>query len=197
MMNDSQFAPPHACGFAPFLAKDKHIDNQRFKRKIQDIEQRRMDTTYQSHGVTFRYPGEWELTEEQTDEQLSITVSSPLTAFWTLILFPDCPEPEDVVETALEAFHQEYSEMDEYPSQARVGRRATIGRDIDFVCLDVLNLARVRAFRTTGFTALVLFQLTEAEQDETGPILEMITRSLSLPSPGKGEAERHDDEEEE
>src|SRR5579864_5993478 len=101
------------------------------------MENRGMDTTYQSHGVSFRYPGEWELTEERTDEQLSITVSSPLTAFWTLILFPDRPEPEYVVETALDAFREEYSEMDEYPSQVRVGRRPTIGRDIDFVCLDV------------------------------------------------------------
>lgn len=148
-----------------------------------------MDTTYQSNGVSFRYPGEWELNEERTDEQFSITVSSPLTAFWTLSLFPDCPEPDDVVETVLDAFHEEYSEMDDYPSKERVGRRPTIGRDIDFVCLDVLNLARVRAFRTPGFTALVLFQLTEAERDETGPILEMITRSLSLSSPKEVEAD--------
>jgi len=146
-----------------------------------------MDKTYQSHGVSFRYPGEWELTEEQTDDQLSITVSSPLTAFWTLILFPDCPEPEDVVETTLDAFHEEYSEMDEYPSKARVGRRRTIGRDIDFVCLDVLNLARVRAFRAAPFTGMVLFQLTEAEEDEMGPILERITRSLSLPAGSQDE----------
>jgi hypothetical protein len=141
-----------------------------------------MDATYQFHGVKFRYPSDWEITEQQMDEQLSITVSSPLTAFWTLSLFPDCPEPDDVVETVLAAFQEEYSEMDDYPSKDRVGKRPTIARDIDFVCLDVLNLARVRAFRTAGFTALVLFQLTEAEQDETGPILEMITRSLSCPA---------------
>ena len=142
-----------------------------------------MDATYQFHGVKFRYPREWEIAEQQTEEQLSITVSSPLTAFWTLSLFPDCPEPDDVVETVLEAFQEEYTEMDDYPSKERVGKRPTIARDIDFVCLDVLNLARVRAFRTARFTALVLFQLTEAEQDETGPILEMITRSLSCPAP--------------
>lgn len=152
-----------------------------------------MDTIYQSNGVTFRYPSEWELTEEQTDEQLSITVTSPQTAFWTLILFPDCPEPDDVVETVLDAFHEEYPEMDEYPTKARIGRRRTVGRDIDFVCLDVLNLARVRAFRTSGFTALVLFQMTEAEEDETGPILEMITRSLSLPSNAEDEIPPYED----
>ena len=141
-----------------------------------------MDATYQSHGVKFRYPSEWELSEQRTDEQLSITVTSPLTAFWSLSLFPDCPEPDDVVHTVLDVFHEEYSEMDDYPSKERVGRRPTIARDIDFVCLDVFNLAGVRAFRTPKFTAMVLFQLTEAERDETGPILDKITRSLSWPS---------------
>jgi hypothetical protein len=51
----------------------------------------------------------------------------------------------------------------------------------------------VRAIRTPGFTALVLFQLTEAERDETGPILEMITRSLSLPSRSENEVEADDE----
>src|SRR5579872_1463720 len=120
-----------------------------------------MDATYQSHGVSFRYPGEWELTEERMEEQISITVASPLTAFWTLSLFPDCPDPDDVVATVLDVFHDEYTEMDDYPSKVCVGQRPTVARDIDFVCLDVFNLASVRAFRTPEFTVLVLFQLTE------------------------------------
>ena len=148
-----------------------------------------MDTTYQAHGVNFRYPGDWLVSEEQTDEQLAITISSPLTAFWMVSLFPDCPEPGDVVDTVLEAFQEEYSEMDEYPSKARVGQHPTVARDIDFVCLDVLNLASVRAFRTPEFTVMVLFQLTEAERDETGPILDKITRSLSFTSQAADEIE--------
>lgn len=141
-----------------------------------------MDTTYQSHGVRFRYPSDWELTEQRTDEQLSITVSSPLTAFWTLCLFPDCPAPEDVAQTVLDVFHEEYSEVDDYPSKERVGKRPTVARDIDFVCLDVINLAGVRAFRNPEFTVMVMFQLTAAESEETKPILDKITRSLAFPS---------------
>ena len=142
-----------------------------------------MEAIYQLYGVKFRYPSEWELSEQQTDEQISITVSSPQTAFWTLNLFPDCPLPHDVVDTVLDVFHEEYSEMDDYPSQVRVGKRPTVARDIDFVCLEVFNLAGVRAFRIPAFTVLVLFQLTEAERDKTGPILDKITRSLSCPTP--------------
>jgi hypothetical protein len=139
-----------------------------------------MDAIHQFHSVTFRYPKEWEMTEERTDDQLSITISSPRTAFWTLSLFPECPAPKDIVDAVLDVFHEEYTELDDYPSKVRVGRRPTVARDIDFVCLDVLNLAGVRAFRAREFTVMVLFQLTEAERDEAGPILDKITRSLTL-----------------
>jgi hypothetical protein len=139
-----------------------------------------MDATYQGHGVRFRYPSEWEVSEQQEGSQFSITVSSPATAFWTLSLFADCPEPDDVVDAVLDAFREEYDEMDEYPSRGRIGKRPSVGRDIDFVCLDRLNSAGVRAFRARQFTVMVLYQLTENERDETGEILELMTRSLTF-----------------
>jgi hypothetical protein len=138
-----------------------------------------MEATYQSHGVRFRYPQDWELSEQREGEQISITVSSPLTAFWTLTLFPDRPDPGDIVAAALDAFYEEYDELDDYPSKTRVCQRPTVGRDVDFVCLELLNSAGIRAFRVRHFTVLVLFQFTEGERDETAPILERITRSLS------------------
>jgi hypothetical protein len=141
-----------------------------------------MDAIYQAHGVRFRYPSEWELAEQHDEHQYSITVSSPTTAFWTLSLFESCPEPIDVVQTVLDAFREEYDEIDDYPASTRVGKRPTVGRDIDFVCLDRLNIAAVRAFRTRRFTAMVLFQLTEAERHDVEPILESMTRSLSCRS---------------
>ncbi len=142
-----------------------------------------MQALYNSHGVRFQYPSDWELSEQREGEQISITVSSPETAFWTLSLFRDCPEPDDIVKAVLDAFHDEYSEMDEYPSRVRVCKRPTVARDIDFVCLEVLNTACVRVFRTREYTVLVLFQWTEAEREATGPILDRITRSLACKEP--------------
>ncbi len=138
-----------------------------------------MDATYQAHGVQFRYPNEWEVSEQRERDQVSITVSSPDTAFWTVSLFPGCPEPEDIVAAALDAFREEYEELDEYPSRARVCQSRTIARDIDFVCLELLNSAGLRAFRAPQFTVLVLFQLTEAERTEIAPIFEGMTNSLT------------------
>ncbi len=151
-----------------------------------------MESTYQAHGVRFRYPREWEVSEQQEGDQISITVSSPHTAFWTVTLFPGCPEPEDIVAAALDAFHEEYDELDDYPSRVRVCRRRTVARDIDFVCLELLNSAGIRAFRAGRFTVLVLFQLTESEREETAPVLDRITRSLACSA--VKEEEEADDE---
>jgi hypothetical protein len=139
--------------------------------------------------VQFRYPEDWELSEQRDGDQISITVGSPLTAFWTVSLFPDCPAPADLVEAALEAFHEEYDELDDYPSTVRLCQRPTVGRDIDFVCLELLNSAGIRAFRAREFTVLVLFQLTEGDREEIGPVLEQITRSLSCAAQTSDESE--------
>lgn len=138
-----------------------------------------METTYESHGIKFCYPDDWDLSEQREADQISITVSSPETAFWTLSLFPHCPEPDEIVAAVLDAFHEEYDELDEYPARVRLCQRPTVARNLDFVCLELLNSAGVRVFRVPEFTVLVLFQLTEAERQETEPILDGITRSLS------------------
>lgn len=148
-----------------------------------------MDGEYAAHGVRFRYPAEWEVSEQRDESQLSITVSSLHTSFWTLTLISDRPDPEDIVAAVLDAFHEEYDELDDYPSQARVGKRPTVARDIDFVCLELLNVARVRAFRTADFTAMVLYQGTDAEFQDTEPILERITKSLSFSAPEAADEE--------
>src|SRR5262245_54395681 len=149
-----------------------------------------MDREYAGHGVRFRFPSEWEVSEQREESQLSITVSSPHTSFWTVTLLPDRPEPEDIVAAVLDAFHEEYDELDDYPSRARVGKRPTVARDIDFVCLELLNVARVRAFRTPDFTVMVLYQGTDREFEESGPVLEKITKSLAF-----GEGQQADETE--
>ena len=145
-----------------------------------------MDETYTSHGVTFQYPSDWELSETDEGGQITVSVSSPRTAFWTMSLFLDCPEPDDVVEAVLDAFREEYAEMDDYASRSRLCEGPTVARDIDFVCLELLNSARVRACRAGAFTVMVLYQWTEAEKDEILPILEKITGSVKCPA-GQGD----------
>ena len=62
-----------------------------------------MNQLYHSNGVQFRYPDDWELNEEQSIEnEVSITVFSPGTSFWSLTLFLEGELPEDLVKSAIE-----------------------------------------------------------------------------------------------
>ncbi len=143
-----------------------------------------MDEQYAAHGVTFSYPADWELTEQDRDIEITITVASPHTSFWTLTLFLDRPDPESVVETVLDAFREEYPDLDIYRSKARLCDCKTVSRDIEFFCLELVNSAWVRAFITDSFTALVLYQATDQELEWSRSLLEGMTKSLQCsPTP--------------
>ena len=138
-----------------------------------------MHEVYERNGVRFRYPGDWELAEQVTDAGVSIFVQSDGTSFWSISLDPEGSDPEHLLEAALEAFREEYSELDEYPLEAEVCHRPAVGRDVEFACLDWLNTACLRAFRTSRFSVLVLYQGTDIELEETRPTLEAMTQSLT------------------
>jgi hypothetical protein len=139
-----------------------------------------MDETYEGHGIRFRYPAYWELVEQEEGESTSITVASPETSFWSISLFRDSPSAQDVVASAIEAFREEYEEVDVYPSEERIGDRPGAANDVDFVCFELINSAFLRAFQTERFTVLVLYQGFDGELVETRPLLEAISASLAV-----------------
>jgi hypothetical protein len=53
-----------------------------------------------------------------------------------------------------------------------------LGRDLDFVCYDLVNSATLRAFQTSEKTVVVLYQGTDHELVSTRSQLEAITASL-------------------
>jgi len=139
-----------------------------------------MEEIYEGHGIRFRYPAYWELTEQEDDEAISITVASPETSFWSISLFREGPTPQQVLDSAVEAFQEEYAEADVYPSTGRIGDRGGVARDVDFVCFELINSAFIRSFQTEHFTVLVLYQGFDAELETTRLLLEAISASLAF-----------------
>ena len=82
------------------------------------------------------------------------------------------------METALDAFREEYAELDIYPVVETICHRESIARDLEFVSLELINSAFLRAFRTDHFTALILYQGTDKELELTREQLEKISLSL-------------------
>ena len=143
-----------------------------------------MTEWYDDDGVKFAYPESWELTRE--DEEAGVvmlTVIGDGTSFWTLALYSGVTAANNLMETAVEAYREEYEEVDVYPVEESLCGFTCEGCDVEFVCLELINTASLRAFETPGFTAVVLYQGTDHELRETRLVLEAITSSLSLTFP--------------
>lgn len=136
-------------------------------------------TSYHDHGVRFEYPDGWDLEEERFGTETHIGVSGEGSSFWSLVLFDDRPDPETVLDTALGAFRDEYEELDEYDvAESGTPGEEIAARDLQFVCMELVSSAFLRAFRGPFATGLVLYQGEDRELEETGELLDGITQSL-------------------
>lgn len=138
-----------------------------------------MDRVFEGHGIRFEYPDDWILHEQSSPEEITLTVQSPESSFWSVTLILDRPDPRRVIETILETFREEYSEIDVYPSDVRLGDQPTESCELDFVCHDLIGSAFLRAAVAPDFTLLVLYQGADLELDDTQPLLEKINNSLT------------------
>lgn len=142
-----------------------------------------LDQEYSGHGIRFRYPGTWELTEEEDGRDVTISVSSPETSFWSVSLLDARPDPKRVIREALETFRSEYTELDEYEAKAQIQGKECEARDLQFVQYELINSAFLRALEIGSKTVLLLSQGTDHELEDTKPVLDAICASFQWDEP--------------
>lgn len=135
------------------------------------------DKTYQAHGVTFGYPGHWELSEESRDDAMTVSVGDG-GAFWSITVLRRRPRAERVLEEAVQAFWDEYENIDEYPVEAMLAGESAIGRNIEFVAFELVNCVFMKALEIGGRTFFVMAQVTDHEREQFEPIFDSITASM-------------------
>ena len=134
---------------------------------------------YQRHGLRFSFPSNWNLTEESSAEETTITVQSDGTSFWMLVRFNSRPDAEEVLDSTSKAFEQDYEDVDVTSVIESLAGLPSLGRDLDFSCYDLLNSASIRVAQTSDHTLMVLFQGTDHELNHTRTQLEAISASLN------------------
>jgi hypothetical protein len=137
-----------------------------------------MREVYDRHGITFQYPADWEVSEQEQGDECLITASGPGTSFWSVGLFRDRPSPDLVLETALAAFKDEYPDLDFYEANDELLNQPTVGYDLEFFCLELVNTARIRSFLAKDFTVLVLCQADDTELETSDPLFEEMSQSV-------------------
>lgn len=137
-----------------------------------------MDQQFAQFGVRFRYPGDWQESVDELEDTITVTLNSPGTAYWSLSIFPTRPDVEYVISTAEQAFEDEYEELEREDDFRKVGPYDADGYRYEFMCLDLVNVLSLRAFRAGGRTYLLMAQGLDRDMEELESTLDEISDSL-------------------
>ncbi len=137
-----------------------------------------MPREFSKYGIRFAYPDNWILDEQPVDSGNTVAVASPNGGFWWLSIYPAAIEVEDVAKSVLDGLTEEYDNADVDPAVEVIADQQTVGYDIDFVCLDLINTAQIRGFQNEIATFVMLWQAEDREFREIAPIFRAITTSL-------------------
>lgn len=135
-------------------------------------------TEYHSHGVSFSYPGQWTLEEQQDGNDVLLTVSVGNTCFWLLRILPECPPPPQVVDSCVRGFREEYEDVEVEKTEDKLAEMPAVARDLQFFCLELVNSAALRSVRTSTATLLVWWQGTDHELRDVQEQFRFITSSV-------------------
>jgi hypothetical protein len=133
---------------------------------------------FTKEGISFRYPDDWKLEQEEGDEGWTLSLQSPGTAFMTLTCDSGLPSIEEMAGTALEALRSEYPSLEAESVVENMAGEMAVGHDMNFFSLDLPITAWTRSFYADAGTMLILCQTSDLEQAE--PALRAICASMTV-----------------
>ena len=133
---------------------------------------------FNQDGLSFAYPDDWNLELEPAENGWTATVQSPGTAFAMVQLDRDLPEPEQMVEQALETLKSDYPSLEAESAMETVAGEMAIGHNIEFFSMDMLNTCWTRCFYGGAGTVFVLCQASGVDREDYEGVLRALTRSM-------------------
>jgi len=145
-----------------------------------------MSGVFERDGVRFSYPENWRLEEDEAVEwPRSVSVESPAGAFWNLIVHPAGTDVEALAQTTLEALRGEYEQAEYQPVWDKIEGRPMKGFDVQFIFLDLVVEAQIRAFALDDFVVVVLTQGEDRDFQALAEVFKAMTVSLVRESVAK------------
>lgn len=143
-----------------------------------------MPAIYNRHGLHFLYPEDWSVEDNSDEAQASVTVYSPDGWYWSVNAFAAEADRDVLVEEAVRAYQSEYQGVDTYPIKERIADRELTGFDLDFIYLDLITRALIRAVRHDGQTLVIVCQAEDRQLGRLEPVFRAMTTSLLQNSNG-------------
>ncbi len=139
-----------------------------------------MVTQFQEEGVRFRYPDQWKLEREETEEGWTVHLQSPETAFMLICLRTDLPTVEELAESALDALRQEYQDVEFEETEGTLAGQPAVGHEIRFFSFDLTNTCWTHSLYCEAGTLLLMCQTNDLELETHGPVMRAICASLEV-----------------
>lgn len=139
-----------------------------------------MPSVYQRLGLSFEYPDNWAVEEDDpSDEYRTVTVYCPDGgAFWAVTCQPAHESPAWVAAEAVRAMREAYEDLDSEDVTEVLEETELIGADLNFYCLDLTNSAQIRVFKKPIGVLMVLSQAEDREFPHLLPVFRAMTTSL-------------------
>jgi hypothetical protein len=141
-----------------------------------------MPAHFNRYGISFQYPENWTLDEEEMEdlpeEQHAVTVYSPGGAFWTVTVHPRNSDPKKLVSAAVKALKEEYEGVEVEDAQESCLNHDLIGHDFNFIYLDLTNTAQIRGLKCPNATYTIFCQAEDREFEVIQKVFQAMTVSL-------------------
>ncbi len=138
-----------------------------------------MPSEFKGMGISFLYPDNWDLDEEEADSgRGSVTIYSPSGAFLSIGIYPRLIDPMGLAREAVDGILEEYSKADVEEAQQTISGRDLVGFDLNFFCMDLTSTAKVRCLRTDAATYAVFCQAEDSDFERLARVFEAVTASL-------------------
>ncbi len=138
-----------------------------------------MSQIYEGCGVRFEYPETWELEVDGDSALMTIDVRQPEGLSFAIVrIDEECPDPELMVEAAVEAMREEYPGLSVLPARRGATPGARAERMVEFFSLDMAATTTFHSFRTPRRTVFFLGQWSELSGAEGPRVIKSILSSL-------------------
>jgi len=139
-----------------------------------------MPATFAEEGLRFSYPDNWELLREENLSGWTVTLQSPATAFLMITFDRDMPEPDFMIETALDAMKEEYASLEFEPVAESIAGQPAVGHDIRFFSFDLTNTCGTRSFCTETGAVLLFWQTSDLELETMELVMHAVRASMKI-----------------
>lgn len=138
-----------------------------------------MTAHYENLGVSFLYPENWQIVDEEWDGwPRGVSVQSPEGGYWELKIFPSRVDRNALCDQVLAAMRQEYPDVESDVANDDIMDLPAVGYNLTFFCLDLVVISHVRGLHVSDRTYLLTYQAENREFEREQPVFDAITRSL-------------------